>query len=124
MKSRRLNSALREFWARDNKPLSFVTEKAVTKRHDELHRHVLGTGSTDRLYFEPDELFDLSVDRSRDKAFIFLISGSKLSTEVRFFPAAGPDAPLRLVQPREADHKYFAAHPLPRERVWLEGEST
>ena len=97
-------------WATDNKTLFFVTENAVTKRHDEFHRHVLGTGSTDRLYFEPDELFDISVDRSRDKAVIFLTSESKLSTEVRFFPATQPDAPLRLVQPREPDHKYFAAH--------------
>jgi len=97
-------------WATDNKTLFFVTENAVTKRHDEFHRHVLGTGSTERLYFEPDELFDISVDRSRDKAVIFLTSESKLSTEVRFFPATQPDAPLRLVQPREEDHKYFAAH--------------
>ena len=97
-------------WATDNKTLFFVTENEVTKRHDEFHRHVLGTSSTDRLYFEPDELFDISVDRSRDRAFIFLTSESKLSTEVRFIPATQVDAPLRLMQPRELDHKYFATH--------------
>jgi len=97
-------------WATDNKTLFFVTENEVTKRHDEFHRHVLSTSLTDRLYFEPDELFDISVDRSRDKAFVFLTSESKLSTEVRFFQAAQPDAALRLVQPREPDHKYYATH--------------
>jgi hypothetical protein len=39
-----------------------------------------------------------------------LDSESKLSTEVRFFQAAQPDAALRLVQPREPDHKYYATH--------------
>ena len=97
-------------WATDNKTLFFITENEVTKRHDEFHRHVLGTASVERIYFEPDELFDLEVDRSRDKAFIFLTAQSKLSTEVRFFHASEPQAPLRMVQPREPDHKYFLSH--------------
>jgi oligopeptidase B len=50
------------------------------------------------------------VDRSRDRAFVLLTAESKLSTEVRFLPAGQPDAPLRLVQPREPDHKYFVTH--------------
>jgi oligopeptidase B len=97
-------------WATDNKTLLFVTENEVTKRQDEFHRHVLGSASAERVYFEPDELFDLSVARSRDRAFVFLTAESKLSTEVRFLPAGQPDAPLRLVQPREPDHKYFVTH--------------
>ena len=97
-------------WATDNKTIFFVTEDAVTKRQDQLHRHVLGAASAERIYFEPDELFDLSVDRSRDRAFVFLTSESKLSTDVRFLPANQPEAALRLIQPREPDHKYFAAH--------------
>ena len=97
-------------WATDNKTIFFVTENEVTKRQDEFHRHTLGSASAERIYFEPDELFDLSVDRSRDRAFVFLTAESKLSTEVRFLPAGQPDALLRLVQPREPDHKYFVSH--------------
>jgi oligopeptidase B len=97
-------------WGTDNKTLFFVTEDAVTKRQNEFHRHVLGTAVTDRLYFEPDELFDLRVDRSRDRAFIFLTSESKLNTEVRFLPAAPTTDGLRLIAPREPDQKYFATH--------------
>ena len=97
-------------WATDNKTIFFVTENEVTKRQDEFHRHTLGSASAERVYFEPDELFDLSVDRSRDRAFVFLTAESKLSTEVRFLPAGQPDAPLRLVQPREPDRKYFVTH--------------
>jgi oligopeptidase B len=97
-------------WATDNKTLFFVTENAVTKRQDEFHRHVLGSATAERLYFEPDELFDISCDRSRDRAFVFVTAESKLSTDVRFLPAGEPNAPLRLVQPREPDHKYFVSH--------------
>jgi oligopeptidase B len=95
-------------WGTDNKTLFFVTEHKVTKRQDEFFRHELGSSATDRLFFEPDELFDLSVERSRDRGFIFLTSESKLSTEVRFFPSIQPDAPLTLMQPREPEHKYYA----------------
>jgi len=94
-------------WATDNKTIFFVTENQVTKRNDQFHRHVLGASATDLIYFEPDELFDLSVQRSRDRGFIFLTSESKLSTEVRFFSASQPQAPVRLVQPRQPDHKYY-----------------
>src|SRR6266481_2213319 len=96
--------------ATDNKTLFFVTENEVTKRQDELHRHVLGTASAERIFFEPDELFDISVGRSRDRAYIFLTAESKLSTDVRFLPASQPDAPLTLLQPRQPDHKYYADH--------------
>jgi oligopeptidase B len=97
-------------WGTDNKTIFFVTENEVTKRQDEFYKHVLGTTATDRLYYEPDELFDISADRSRDRAFVFLTSESKLSTEVRFLPTDRPDAPLRLVEPRGSDHKYFVSH--------------
>jgi oligopeptidase B len=97
-------------WSTDNKTIFFVTENEVTKRHDEFHRHVLGTEAIERVYFEPDELFDISVDRSRDRAYVFLTSESKLSTEVRFLPADQPAAPLRLVEARSPDHKYFLEH--------------
>src|SRR5437899_11917015 len=95
-------------WCTDNKTLFFVTEDAVTKRSNEFHRHLLGTTVTDLLYAEPDELFDISVERSRDRAFIFLTSESKLSAEVRFLPAGPTAAVLRLIAPREPDQKYFA----------------
>jgi oligopeptidase B len=97
-------------WATDNRTLFFVTENAVTKRQDEFHRHVLGTPTAERLYFEPDELFDISAGRSRDRAFVFVTAESKLSTDVRFLPANAPNTPLRLVHPREADHKYYVTH--------------
>lgn len=97
-------------WAPDNKTIFFVTEDAVTKRRDSVYRFALGASEPERIYFEPDELFDVRIDRSLDRKYIFVTSESKLSTEVRFISAEEPNGGLKLIQPREPDHKYFASH--------------
>src|ERR1044071_8850590 len=55
-------------WANDNKTLLYVTEDPVTKRSDKLFRHVLGTDKYELLLEEKDELFDIGVGKSLDKA--------------------------------------------------------
>src|SRR5262245_21054527 len=55
-------------WATDNKTIFYVTEDATTKRSDKFWRHVLGSDKDDLIYEEKDELFDIGVSRSRDKA--------------------------------------------------------
>ena len=97
-------------WATDNKTLFYVTEDAVTKRNDKMFRHVLGTDKYDLLYDEKDELFDIGVDRSRDKAIIALGAFSKTSTEFRYIPADNPNAEWKIILPRQADHEYDIDH--------------
>jgi oligopeptidase B len=97
-------------WATDNKTILYVTEDAVTKRSDKFFRHVLGTDKTDLVYEEKDELFDIGVGRSRDKAVIFLEATSKTSSESRYIPASSPTADLKVILPRQADHEYDVDH--------------
>jgi oligopeptidase B len=97
-------------WATDNKTLFYVTEDAVTKRSDKFFRHVLGTDKHDLIYEEKDELFDIGVVRSRDKAVIFLESFSKTSTEVRYLPADQPNGTLKVILPRQPEHEYDVNH--------------
>jgi oligopeptidase B len=97
-------------WATDNKTIFYVTEDAVTKRNDKFFRHVLGTNKNYLVYEEKDELFDIGVGRSRDKAVIFLEATSKTSSESRYIPAASPTADLKVILPRQADHEYDADH--------------
>ncbi len=97
-------------WATDNKTMFYVTEDAVTKRSNKFFRHVLGTNQSDLVYEEKDELFDIGVGRSRDKAVIFLEAASKTSTESRYLPADKPTADLKVVLPRQPDHEYDADH--------------
>lgn len=93
-------------WAADNKTVFYVTEDAVTKRNDKLHRHVLGSDKYDLIYEEKDELFDIGVGRSRDKSIVGLGVYSKTSTEFRYIPASNPNAEWKIVLPRQADHEY------------------
>ena len=97
-------------WASDNKTIFFTTEDAVTKRSDKFFRHVLGSGKTDLIYEDKDELYDLLSYRSRDKAIIFVGSESKTSTEYRYVPAATPNAELKVISAREPDHEYNVDH--------------
>ena len=97
-------------WATDNKTLFYVTEDAVTKRNDKMFRHVLGSDKYELLYDEKDELFDIGVDRSRDKAVIMLGAFSKTSTEFRYIPANNPNAEWKVIVPRQAEHEYDVEH--------------
>src|SRR6266550_3063668 len=97
-------------WSTDNKTIFFTTEDEVTKRSDKFFRHVLGSGKTDLIFEEKDELFDISAGRTRDKAVIFVGSESKTSTEYRYLPANAPEKELKIISPREADHEYDIDH--------------
>ena len=97
-------------WATDNKTVFFTTEDAVTKRSDKFFRHVLGSGKTDLVFEEKDDLFDLGAFRTRDKAVILLGSESKTSQEWHYLPADSPTTGLKMISPREADHEYAVDH--------------
>jgi len=97
-------------WASDNKTLFYVTEDAVTKRNDKMFRHVLGSDKYELIYDEKDELFDIGVQRSRDKAVILLEAFSKTSTEFRYIPGDNPDAVWKTIIARQADHEYDVEH--------------
>jgi oligopeptidase B len=96
-------------WAADNETLFYVTEDEA-KRPYRLHRHRLGVAVADLLHEEPDALFRFHVGRSRSLAYLFLISGSFTSTEVRYLPADDPGGAWRMVLPREPDHEYQVEH--------------
>ena len=97
-------------WATDSRTMFYVTEDPGTKRHDKFWRHVAGTSTSDLIYEEHDELFDIEARRSRDKAMIFLLSEAKTSTEVRYMPADQPASALRLIVARQPDHEYDVDH--------------
>jgi len=97
-------------WAADNRTFFYVTEDAVTKRHDKFWRHVVGSAASELIYEEKDELFDLSCWRTRDGALVVLQAAAKTSSEARFLHADRPLDPLRLVARREPMHEYDLDH--------------
>jgi oligopeptidase B len=88
----------------------FYTVEDDAKRSYRLYRHTLGEDAHALVYEEPDERFNLGVTRARSGEFLFLISASHTTTEVRFVDAARPAGEWRLIAPREQDHEYEAHH--------------
>src|SRR3989442_883278 len=97
-------------WITDNKTIFYVTEDEVSKHNDKMWRHVLGKDKYELIYEEKNELFNIGVDRTRDKAVIMLCDFSKTSTEFRYIPANDANATWKVIVPRQADHEYDVDH--------------
>jgi oligopeptidase B len=98
-------------WAADNQTLFYTVEDSA-KRQYRLYRHKLGSDAQrdELVYEEKDERFDLRVEKSRSRKYIFLTSGSNTTSEVRYLDAANPTGEWKLITPREQDVEYYADH--------------
>jgi oligopeptidase B len=107
--SERIEKVTSAAWAADGRTLFYVTEDAA-KRPYRLLRHRLGSADDVLVLEEPDALFRLGVWRSRSLAYLFVLSGSFTTTEVRYLAAGEPHADWRLVAARAKDHEYHIDH--------------
>ncbi len=96
-------------WANDNQTLFFVTEDTVTKRPNQLWRLKLGAAPV-LVYEEKDELYTSASAGPRTSATSSLAVNSTDTWENRYLDAATPDAPFKVVLPREKGHKYSVDH--------------
>ena len=96
-------------WATGSKTLFFATEDPVTKRANEVWRLDVG-GKPVRVYEEKDELYSLSVHKTRDLKFLIMEIESTDTWEMRYLDAATPAKPFTTLLPREKGHKYDLDH--------------
>ena len=94
-------------WASDNKTVFYVTSDAA-KRGNQVWRHRLrtGRGSDVSVYRDDDVLYNVGVGRSRNGAWIHLVSGSFSSGETWLIDAHKPESAPLLVRRREALVEY------------------
>lgn len=97
-------------WANDNRTIFYTTEDPVSKRSDRFWRHTVGAATSDLVYEEKDELFDVGAGRSLDRKVIFLASYAKTSREYRYLPADQPSGQLKVIVPRAEGHEYDVDH--------------
>lgn len=97
-------------WAADNKTLFLTTEEAETKRPDKLCRHVLGTLDFEPLYHEQDELYEIGVQKTRDKKYVLLSIESTDTTEFHYLRADRPADAFTVFLPRKKKHRYYVEH--------------
>ncbi len=97
-------------WAGDNRTLFYATEDATTKRPDKLWRHRLGDESYEQIFHEADELYDIGLEKTRDRTYLILHIESKDTTECRYLRASRPEEEFAVFLPREKGHRYYIDH--------------
>jgi oligopeptidase B len=97
-------------WATDNRTVYYVTLDAAW-RPDTVWRHRLASGlSAEKVYLEADERYWLAVGRTRSDAYVLIVSGSAITSEVRYADAADPQAEFVTVLPRRDGVEYSVEH--------------
>jgi oligopeptidase B len=83
-----------------------------------LHRLGRPVAEDVTLYEESEDLgYSVGLSRSQDRSLIFIATGDNASNEIRFVPAADPQAEPVVISPRQAKRQYMAdaAHG----RLWI-----
>lgn len=98
-------------WSLDASALFYVTVDDAW-RPDKVWRHIVGTpaGDDEVVYEETDERFFVGVELSRFERFVLIHSGSKITTECWFIPAAAPLSEPAVVAPRREGVDYHVEH--------------
>jgi oligopeptidase B len=98
-------------WASDNATF-FYTVVDEAKRPYQVFRHRVGTPAGDDVlaWHEPDERFNLRVERMKSGAFVYIAAESQSTSEFRLAPADAPDSAFRVLLERRQDVEYEAVH--------------
>src|SRR5258708_38292522 len=99
-------------WAEDNRTLFYTKPDSVSVRPYQVYRHKLGTpAATDQMVYEDkDETYYVGVSKTKSRAYIMIQSSQTMATEYSYVRADQPDAPFRVLIPRERGHEYYANH--------------
>ncbi len=99
-------------WAEDNLTLFYTKPDSVSVRPYQVYRHRLGTPVTSdqMVYEDKDETYYVGVSKTKSRAYIMIQSSQTMATEYSYVRADQPDAPFRVLIPRERGHEYYANH--------------
>ncbi len=99
-------------WAADSKTLFYTTKDSVTLRSNKVWKHLMGTAAEqdELIYEEKDETFDLDIEKSKSQEFIYVVSGSTLTTEYRLLNANNPNGKFKIFQKRKRGIEYSISH--------------
>ena len=97
-------------WGADSATVYYTTVDEAW-RPDTVWRHHLGSaGPDEKIYHEPDERFWTAVGRTRSNAYIVIVAGSAITSEVRIADAHDPEAGFTTVLPRRDGVEYSVEH--------------
>jgi oligopeptidase B len=97
-------------WAGDNHTLFYGMGDSANRSYRIL-RHALGSNAPDAVIAEePDDLFGISLEKTKDRKFILINDGSFSSTEFKYLPANEPMGTFKVIQPKTKDLEYSVDH--------------
>jgi oligopeptidase B len=88
-------------WSADGTTFFYTRPDPATRPH-EVWRHRLGTPATDDVlvHREDDERFFCQIGETKDRQWLVLEMGSKITSEVRVGPTVDPSEPFHVLVPR------------------------
>lgn len=97
-------------WANDNETVFYATADAQTLRSDRIWKYKLGAepSTAEEIYHETDETFTTYVYKAKSQRYIFIFSGSTLTSEQQYLDANQPEATFKVLQPRTRGLEYSA----------------
>ena len=98
-------------WADDNQTFFYMTADAA-KRGNAVWRHVIGSprGQDVNVFREDNNLYNVTVLRSRSEKFIFIPADGFTSSEWRAIPSATPAVEPKVIQLRRPNVEYSVEH--------------
>lgn len=99
-------------WAADSKHVYYVGKDYQTLRAERIYRHELGSPQEqdEMLFYEQDETYDISLDKTTSEKYILVFSSQTLATEINYIEASDVKGQFKLFYPREKDHLYEVDH--------------
>jgi oligopeptidase B len=98
-------------WANDSRTLFYGDQNAAGDNDRIIKRHVLGTdAANDVLVFEQTlEGYSVGIEKTKDKQYLILGTGSFDSLECRYLPADDPGGIFKSIHPLEDGLEYYVS---------------
>ncbi|HNP19119.1 MAG TPA: prolyl oligopeptidase family serine peptidase [Fulvivirga sp.] len=98
-------------WINNNELLYTKLEKRTLRPNEVYHHQLLSTTENDKLiYYEKDQRFSVSLDKSKSKEFIFMEVYSSSTSECYFYRINDPKAEFKLLKARKEGVRYSMQH--------------
>lgn len=105
------NISYRALWGADSKTIYYVGKDMITLRSDKIYRHTILSDKDDELvYFEDDPTFNITLKKSVDNKYIFIMCDNTLTDEVLYLRSEDSEGQFAIFNEREKGIKYSVDH--------------
>lgn len=93
-------------WSKDNRYFFYTKSDLETLRTYQVYRYDIEQKTSTLVMEEPDDTYEVFIYQNLAKNYIFAVSTSTLTTEVRYLDANQPTSEFKTFLKREKEHEY------------------